>query len=302
MNMQWATGAAVVMLSISAFAQTSQPAWEKNELGELILRPFDHAPYPHASRDKGYQGRSKFYEKAGHYDDSTVGVFVPASFAPGEAVNYVVFFHGHVNRAASAIKQYKLLEQVAAAKVNAVLLVPQGPKDAADSGDGKLELDKNGMRDLLEEVTAFLKAEGKTNTSKIGKVVLSAHSGGYKVTAAILDHGGLSDNITDVFLLDASYGSLEWFVNWCKADKQHHLVSLFTEHLADQNAQLIQLLTKAGVAHLRLEEAAVTPATFTLREPTFIATKLAHNDVPCKTEYLRRLFEASALKRGLDVH
>src|SRR5207248_11339176 len=140
--------------------------------------PFAHAPYPHASRDKGYQGRSKFYEKAGHYDDSTVGVFVPASFSPGDAVNYIVFFHGHMNRAADAIKQYKLLEQVAAAKVNAVLVVPQGPKDAADSGDGKLELDHNAMRDLLEEVTAFLQSEARVTTSNVGKVVLSAHSGG----------------------------------------------------------------------------------------------------------------------------
>src|SRR5207302_6543486 len=130
---------------------------------------------------------------------------------------------------------YKLIEQVAAVKVNAVLVVPQGPRDAADSGCGKLELDKNGMRDLLDEITTFLQSEGKVTTPKLGKVVLSAHSGGYKVTAAVLDHGGLSDNITDVFLLDASYGSLEWFANWCKADKRHHLVSLFTEHVAGEN-------------------------------------------------------------------
>ena len=135
----------------------------------------------------------------------------------------------------------------------------------------------------------FLNAEGKIHTTRIGRIALSAHPGGYKVTAAILNHGGLADHITDVILLDASYGSLQWFADWCNADPNHRLVSLFTDHLAEENAELIKLLR---VNHRELDEATLTDEQLLPRGPVFMHTKGPHDQVP--TQYFGRLVKTSA--------
>ena len=278
---------AVVALAGNSFGQT-KPAWQQLPEGQLILRPFENAPYPHSSRENGF----KNFPRDPHYVDSTVGIFIPADYQPGDAVDYIVHFHGHTNHVSNVFEKYKLPQQLVAAKVNAILIVPQGPKDAADSGDGKLELDPGGFEKLINEVTDYLNVEGKIRTKQIGKIALTAHSGGYKVTAAILHHGGLADHITDAILLDASYGSLEWFADWCNADPNHRLVSLFTDHLADENQQLTALLDKAGVKHRTLDEATLTDEQLLPRGPVFMHTKGPHDQVP--TDYFGRLVKTSA--------
>ncbi|MFX8999875.1 hypothetical protein ABTN27_21250, partial [Acinetobacter baumannii] len=83
------------------------------------------------------------------------------------------------------------------------LLVPQGPYDAADSGDGKLEHDPGAFDRLLAESLAFLVAQGKVSEgATVGKVALTAHSGGYLVTHSILGRGDMRGRITDVLLFD----------------------------------------------------------------------------------------------------
>jgi hypothetical protein len=293
---QFSLLAALLCLCAAAMAcigESIEPTWASRPDGELILRSFANAPYPHASREKGF----KNYPQAPHYTDSTVGIFIPKAYVAGDTVNYVVHFHGHVNHVSEVLKKYRLPEQLAASKLNAILIVPQGPKDASDSGCGKLELDKNGLKNLLDEVTAYLKSQGKIKTDKIGKVALSAHSGGYKVTAAVLDHGGMSDQITDVLLLDASYGSLEWFSAWCAGAKDRRLVSLFTDHLADENKTIMDLLAKATVKYDVLEEKTLTDSSLTARRPMFMHTTLAHNDVPMKMNYFQRLLATSSLSQ-----
>src|SRR6478752_1158200 len=102
----------VLTLVLSAFP-TSQPQWKTDDRGQLILRPFEHAPYPHSSRAQGYKGRATTYPYEGHYDDSTVAVFIPKGYAPADTVDYVVHFHGHGNHVAKVLTQYKLIEQLA---------------------------------------------------------------------------------------------------------------------------------------------------------------------------------------------
>jgi hypothetical protein len=291
-----ATIVAILLCCATSRAQTSQPAWQSAFGGELILRPFQNAPYPHPSREKGFQGSHQFYPKDPHYTDSTVAIFIPPDFKSTDAVNYVVHFHGHNNHVAKVLPQYKLLESFAGSKVNAILVVPQGPKDAADSGGGKLELDRNGFERLITEITEFLNAEHKLQTKRIGTIVLSTHSGGYKVTAAILDHGGLAEHITDVLLLDSSYGSLPWFADWVKASPSHRLVSLYTQHLADENKELRGLLDTAGVKYQQFDEATVTDAQLRSRGAMFMPVKGPHDEVP--VQYFQRLLETSALKPG----
>ena len=286
---------ATCFVTVSVSGQATQPVWQNLPQGQLILRPFVNAPYPHPSREEGFKGRGTMYPKDPHYVDSTVGIFVPAGYTPGATVDYVVHFHGHGNHVSKVMTQYKLAEQFTAAKLNAILIVPQGPRDASDSGGGKLELEKGGFEKLIDEVTKYLRAEGKINTDRVGKIVLSTHSGGYKVTAAILDHGGLADHITDVLLLDSSYGSLEWYANWAAASPSHRLISLHTQHLDAANKELMGLLDKGGVEYAEREEGTATEEQLASRGVTFIPVKGPHDEIP--NQYFGRLLKGSALAK-----
>jgi len=278
----------------AATTTTTQPGWQQTEFGQLILRPFASAPYPHDSRAEGFKGREKLFPRDPHYTDSTVGIFVPTHYvARDDAVHFVVHFHGHGNNVAKTVAEYKMPQRFAAAKINAILIVPQGPRDAGDSGGGKLELDRGGFANLITEVHEFLLEQQKLRAKQIGHIALVAHSGGYKVTAAILDHGGLAEHITDVLLLDASYGSLEWFADWCVADRAHRLVSIFTEHLADENTELMALLDDFAVPYAELDENKLADDQLRSRQPIFIPTTAGHGYIP--TQYFTQLLSTSAL-------
>lgn len=274
-------------------AQDSQPTWKTNQYGQLILRPFAHAPYPHESRKNGHKYNDEFFSYAGHYDDSTVGIFIPADYKPSDVVNYVVHFHGWENHVSRVVEQYQLMRQLEEAKVNAILVVPQGPKDAKDSGDGKLELDRGGFEKLMVEVTDFLADEGKIHTHTIGHITLSTHSGGYKVTAAVLDHGGLALHITDVCLLDSSYGNLDWFANWCAASPNHRLVSFHTQHLNDANMELRGELDKRHVVWRTVPDFKLKDEDFKPRGVLIVPTLLPHDEVPFGHDYFRRVIQYS---------
>jgi hypothetical protein len=276
-------------------APATPAASQTSARGRIILHSFEHAPYPHASREDGWTYKDRKFPREPNYSDSTVGIVIPAGYTPGESVDYIVHFHGWSNHVAKVIPQYQLLEQLAASKVNAILLVPQGPKDAQDSGGGKLENDPGAFAKLIDEVTAYLNSTGEIHTHRVGRIVLTAHSGGYKVTAAITHLGGMNDRITDVLLLDASYGSLEWFADWAKADPSHRLVSLFTDHLADANQELMGDLDKLGVKHITLDEPTLTDEQLRQRTVIFMHVKGPHDEVP--NQYFGQLIRTSALAK-----
>lgn len=246
---------------------------------------FASAPYPHSSRENGFKGSAKSYPREPHYTDSTVGIFIPKTAKLGAKVSFVVHFHGHNNHVDQVFAQFKLEEEMAKSGLNAVLVVPQGPRDAADSGDGKLELEPHGLEDLLKETLAFLQKSAFTPAnSQIGKVALTAHSGGYKVTSAILAKKELPQNITDVILFDATYGGLGPIADWCKAGRGHRLISICTDHLGHENAQLAALLQKQGVEPRFYFDTEFTEDLAAKRGVLIVlTTSLEHNDVVSKT-------------------
>lgn len=265
---------------------TDDVNWLASPDGLTLLRPFASAPYPHASRAQGHTYQGKLFDAATHYSDSTVGLVIPAGFHPSARTDFVVHFHGWGNHVSNVLEHHALRKQLAASGRNAILVVPQGPKDASDSGCGKLE-EAGGFERLLNEIVQFLKADGKIPTERIGKVTLSAHSGGYNVTQAVLTRGGLTKNITDVLLFDASYGGLEVFAAW-GAQKNHRLLSLFTTHLASENFQLLTLLQRYRATAIALleQEPGLEEKTLHQRRPTLIHTlDLLHDEVLMKRNY-----------------
>jgi hypothetical protein len=261
--------------------------WKTSEFGDLALPSFASAPFPHPTRDRGYQYQTTFYPRDPHYTDSTVGVFIPKQFKPTKSVNFVVHFHGWNNHVQQVFEQYDLARQMEMSGLNAVLLVPQGPRDANDSTDGKLQYDKGSLTALLNEAITFLTKEGRIPAgAALGHVALTAHSGGYLGTTYIVDRKELADKITDVILFDATYGGLPAFADYCAADPKHRLISICTEHLGHENARLIALLLKRHIQPRVLFEEDLTPAEVAKRGPLIVlTTTLEHNDVISKRNY-----------------
>jgi hypothetical protein len=263
--------------------------WKSSPDGDLALVPFKSAPFPHSSRDQGFKSDTTFYSRDLHYNDSTVGVFIPKQFKATRSVNFVVHFHGWNNHVQQVFEQYDLERQMRMSGLNAVLLVPQGPLDAPDSTDGKLQYDQGSLTALLNEALVFLSKEGRISPkATLGHIALTAHSGGYLVTTYICDRKELYDKITDVILFDATYGGLPAFADYA-ATPPHRLISICTEHLGHENARLIALLQKRHVQPRVLFEEDVTEADIAKRGPMIVlTTTLEHNEVISKRDYFAK--------------
>ncbi len=201
------------------------------------------APYPHPSRDKGYVYNKVLIPREPHYTDSTVGLFIPRGYRRTPKVNVLVYLHGWSNNVRKALSEYKLREQIAASGQNIILVFPEGPRDATDSGCGKLE-DQDGLKHLVVEALATLHSAGKIDRAKIGHVLIAGHSGAYRGLACCADHGGLGAELAGVCLLDSSYGNLEMFVNWVEKHPTGRFFSIFTDHLSAQNVYLFTHMQK----------------------------------------------------------
>jgi hypothetical protein len=266
-------------------------------VGTTWIRPFATAPYPHPSRAQGHTYQGKLYSAAASYSDSSVGIFVPFGLRAGPHTDFIVHFHGWTNDVPTALTRYRLREQVAASNRNAILIVPQGPKDAPDSGDGKLELDKNGFARFMQDVCAFLHANGTIPSTQIGTIVLTAHSGGYGGAGGVLTNGGMNDAISDVILLDAGYGYYDAFANWQKSSAEHHFLSLCTDDTSTGNMALMGLMQAASTPNLYVRNAdTMTLAELQTRAPTFLlTTQVAHDDLPWKRNWYTLFLQTTAL-------
>ena len=291
---------AFVNVLIAATAMLNPITWTSGPDGDLALVSFKTAPFPHSSRDSGYQTKAKFYPRDPHYTDSTVGIFIPKGFIPKGKVNFVVHFHGHNNHVSQVFDQFTLGKEMHDSGVNAVLLVPQGPRDAADSSDGKLQHDAGSLEAMLNEALTFLKSESRIlSKATIGHVALTSHSGGYLVTSSILERNELSGKISDVILFDSTYGGLPAIANWCAADHSRRLISICTDHLGHENAQLIALLQKRHVQPRVFLEEDLTAAEVAKRGPMFVlTTTLEHNDVVAKQHFFSQWLHPLATRWG----
>ncbi len=231
--------------SISAIAVGqlgTQPLWRRLPGGVLAVVPFASAPFPHASRAAGHTYQNKIYTAAAHYSDSSVGIFVPAGYVQRASVDLVVHFHGWNNNVANVFDRYRLAEQMAGSGLNAILIVPQGPLNAPDSGDGKLELDDNGFARFIADVLAYLRQQQIIRATAAGNIVLSAHSGGYGGLGGVLTRGGMNERISDVILFDSAYGYFDAIAGWAKGSPQRHLLSIFTDDTSTGNTALMGML------------------------------------------------------------
>ena len=265
--------------------------------GRLIVTQFVSASFPHPARAAGHQYKDKLYPAREHYSDSTVAIFIPNGFRETGRVDFVVHFHGWHNSVAGTLSGFKLIEQLVASGKNAVLVVPEGPRDAPDSFGGKLE-DQDGFRKFMAEVTTKLQAQAgfKQQNFSVGRIILSGHSGGYRVIAGILDSGGLPKNADEVWLFDALYAGTDQFLAW--SDRQRgRLLNLYTDHGGTKEASeaMMELLKKRGTPFLAVEETKATAGELKTNQFIFIHTDLPHNDVVEKRREFSLFLKTSLL-------
>lgn len=248
--------------------------------GRTFLRPFATAPYP-------YPGKP--------YRDSTIGLYVPAGYRAGDTIDYVVHFHGFCNDVRHVLNRYRLREQLDLSGRNAILVVPQGPKDARDDDFGKLEHDNGGFARLIDDVAAFLRAQAVTKATRTGKIVLSSHSGGYGGEAGVLARGGLTDAVTDVLMFDTAYAFYDIFASWVKARPDNHLLSLFTEDTENGNVYLMSLVQGTQPNIFVHTAHGMSLAELQTRAPTFILTTVAHDELMQRYNWFSLFLKATAL-------
>ncbi|HSO36962.1 MAG TPA: hypothetical protein VLT33_30770 [Labilithrix sp.] len=258
---------------------------------------------------------SPFPSAGSPHRDATVLAFVSHHYRAPEdgAVSVVVHFHGYSSDVDGAVDKHQLREQLHESKQNAILLVPEVAANVASSAVGKLEVDGGFHRmvtDALEtlNLASARQALGDARLPprpQVGRVCVSAHSGGYHGAACAISQGGVGVN--EVYLFDALYADVEKFKTWVIAGKgkpmkhRHKLVSYYTTGTTAANTQaLFAELTKAGVRTVEeTVEGTLSREQITLAEAVSIKTALSHGAVTSDLKSLRDCLFASALPRQM---
>jgi hypothetical protein len=285
----------LTLLLIAPRCSAADPSLDFAPLGRLILAHFASAPFPHPQRAAGHSYGTNVFSAAEHYQDNTVALFVPKGFRPHRKVDFVVHFHGWNNNVTNVLRKYRLPEQFSAAARNAILIVPQGPFNASDSFDGKLE-DSGGFTRLITEALETLRANHIIDSNEPGRIILSGHSGGYEVISTILAKGGLTKNISEVWLFDALYGKTERFALWF----DHHpgrFIDLYTTSggTQDESSALMTALTGNNVPYFSADETNATPADLRKNHLIFLFSNQPHDEVIQNRDTFRHFLESSSL-------
>lgn len=219
---------------------SSHVDWNTFLGGNWLIYRSAFAPFPHPDRINGLTKKDgTVYPFKPHYSDSSIVIFVPSHFKPtADGTNLIVHFHGHMNDNMVTLERYGMPQAMVAQKTNALLVLPQGPYRARDSFGGKME-ESGGLKRMVDDVLATLVKEDVVKAAKLNKVIISAHSGGYRPAAFVLDRGGLNDHISDVYLFDAFYGNHEYFASALKSPAINFFAA-YTEHLAKEHQDFLK--------------------------------------------------------------
>ncbi|MEO5803937.1 MAG: hypothetical protein ABIR24_10430 [Verrucomicrobiota bacterium] len=265
---------------------------------ELILTQFVSAPFPHSARAEGHNYKTNFFPSEKHYRDNTVAIFIPKNFQPSAKIDFVVHCHGWRNTVTNVLRQYELPQQLVESGKNAILIVPQGPRNAPDSFGGKLE-DENGFRNFMDEVLATLRQQKPFRKSEIGTIILSGHSGGYQVISSILEKGGLTKNVKEVWLFDGLYARTDKFQNWFE-NSGGRFIDIYTANggTKTETENLMHDVKKKGANYFSTEEKDVRMQSLRDNRLIFIFTELPHDDVLHKHKTFLQFLQTSCLSNA----
>jgi len=261
-----------------------------SDYGTLYRFELKNAPFPDTERDSGHVYRDKHYSKVEHYNDSTTLVFVPKYLNIDTDTDIVVYFHGWNNNVDSVLFKFKLIEQFYESGREAILVIPEGPKNAPDSFGGKLE-ETGRFKLFIDEVLQALKMNNdvKLMTNNIS---LAGHSGAYRVIAYILMRGGMTERITEVFLFDGLYADVEKYSHWLDHYKGR-FINIYTPSggTKRESENLMESLKAWDIPFTFIDGDEFTNETLKENKIVFIASQLKHNEVISTEEQFKRFLE-----------
>lgn len=237
--------------------------WTRIPGGSWAIYRSAAAPFPHKDRSNGFRRTDgTYYPYFPHYADSSIIVIVPEGFKElPTGSNLIVHFHGHMGDNLGVLEKDSLTQAITAQKINALLVLVQGPYRARDSFSGKME-DEGGFRRLVEDVLATMKREKIVTSTAVNRICVSGFSGGYRPAAFVIAKGGISDKVTDVFLFDALYANEDFFKDWL-LNGNGRIFGAYTDHLEGEYRRFAASVE--GKAGSRI---------------SFTKTTVSHDDVP----------------------
>lgn len=287
----------IVCFSITSvqFLNGQHLADRYKEYGDLLITELQNAPFPHQKRMSGHNYDNKNYSFEEHYNDSTVLIFVPKAYEQKNENDFVIHFHGWYNNVDSVLHQFKLIEQFSESNQNAILIIPQGPKNASDSFGGKLE-EENGFHRFMNEIVDLLYQKKIISNKSIGNIILSGHSGGYRVISYILMRGGLTENIKEVFLFDGLYGQIEKYAYWLD-HFDGKLINIYTENggTKEESENLMECFNSWKVPYIFKNEIDFLDDDLRNNRIIFIYTDVGHNEVVHVRSQFMKFIKASLL-------
>lgn len=285
----------VLSLFISSLAFSQDIETRVAPFGTLLRVALPTSPFPHADREAGHRYGDRHYPADLHYRDSTVLLFVPKGFRPDRPLDLVVHIHGWYAVVDSVVTKFRLAEQLTASGKNAILVVPQGPRNSPDSFGGRLE-DAGQFGRFIDQVGEELFARRLVSAPAVRSVVLTGHSGAYRMISYILLRGGATDRIKEVYTFDALYGQLEKYAHWL-TQQRGRFIAVYCDSGGTKatTESLMEDLDGWGVPYAAFEES--SPSIDLRRERiTFIHSDLGHNEVLGVRDQFRRYLSSGSLE------
>jgi hypothetical protein len=285
----------LVLCFLPFFLFAQKPLKNFAEYGELLITQLSSAPFPHPRRASAHIYQMRLYPADKHYNDSSVALFIPRGFRQTEAVDLLVHLHGWWKDIDSTLSKYELPRQLYESGKNAILVVPEGPRNAPDSFAGKLE-DAGGLKRFIADVVNFLFKESRIKTRSVGKIILSGHSGAFHGIAFALMRGGMAETVSEVYLFDALYGQTEKYTRWIDR-YQGKMIAVYTDSggTKEETEALMEDLDGWKIPYCSLEERAIVPADLHNNRLIFIHTDLEHEMVMNARMQFREYLKASGL-------
>lgn len=199
---------------------------DSSDIGLLIKTATTYAPFPEQARKTGFRLNTINYPAAAHYQDSTVAIFIPKHFEPTDSIDYIVHLQGWWAEIDDVLEHSQIAEQLSESRKNAILIVPQGPKNVPDTYGGKLEK-KDGFKMFMHAIHHTIIKHLGCQEQQIGNIVLSGHGGGFRMIGYILMNGGMRERIKEAWVFDDLYDQLAIFSTWMER-YDGRFINLFT--------------------------------------------------------------------------
>ncbi|AEH86810.1 hypothetical protein [Mesorhizobium opportunistum] len=286
------------LLATAAFPMASQGARLHKAISTIV--PFKASPFPY--RGKLPDGSGPFLDvtangRHGHtsprggiywedetYSDRSTLLAIPRRFDPARPAVIVVFFHGNgATLQRDVVGRQRVVAQVEASGLNAVLVAPQFASNALDSSAGNFWTPGYFAGFMAEAAQELAKLTGaKATTFEAMPVVLVAYSGGYNPAAFVLGNGDIGGRLLGVILLDAVFDEADIFANWITHHRKSFFVSAYGRSSAAGNAEIRQLLASQGInassdPPRRLEAGAIAFLASDAAHDTFVTRAFVNN-------------------------